>query len=101
MPECELLTKLCDVVLHVNDQAPFLAAIQRASEATTKHLLVKDRTEHGPGNVQRPESRRVKPGREHVVIGEHANPTAPELLDVMPAGSRLRFTGDCLRADSL
>src|SRR5687768_12813374 len=101
MPECELLPKLCDVVLHVDDQAPFLAAIQRTSEAPTKHLLIKDRTENRPRNVQRPQSRSVKPGGEHVVIGEHANPTAPELLDVMPAGSPLRFTGDCLCADSL
>jgi hypothetical protein len=46
LPKAQLLAELCDVVLYVHDETPFLAAIQDfASQAATEHLLIEHRTE--------------------------------------------------------
>lgn len=87
--EGELLTVEKDVIGDVHDEAFFFAAVERAAQATTDHLLVEDGTVGGAGDVEGTDRGRVETGGEDGIVGEDAQFSCLEGFNVMAPCARI------------
>ena len=91
-PESQISAELKNIVGDIDDQALFLATVQRAAKTTADHLLVTVRAECRPTDVYSADSRSVKALRQNGVVGQNTNAARTELFDVVASG-RLRGLG--------
>src|ERR1017187_3306346 len=99
--KCELVAVCDPVVANVDDQAAFLAAVQRAAQPAADHLLVDIRRERGARHVDGVRSRGIEALCENPVVREHPQVLAAEAVDVSPTDRWLRPVIDGCRGYSL
>ena len=69
--------------LHVGDDAGLFSAVLRPTQTATDHLLIEVRAECWPSHVDCTDGRSVEPFGKHGVVGQDAQSTFAELLDVV------------------